>query len=603
MKKKLIFAYLIGITILISSCSSGRDGSCNDKCIAYPSIALTQEDKSILMDYINSMNSKYDDSAKMITKDLDGWNYHTDAQEGTYHEIRGSLEYAVALLDCGEREYQQRAFDVIDSTIALQDTDPGSKSCGVWPYYKEEPLATKKSPIDYNWADFNAVSLLDIYMYHKSQLPKHLEKKIETALILAAKAVQKRDCQPDYTNIAIMGTYVTYLTSHLFNLPEMQEYASKRLKTFYDYTKEKEGFTEYNSPTYSITAINELRRMQRNIIEPEDKKMIDEMYDLCWSVIARHYHKPSAQWAGPHSRSYSTLVETSYYGLLNKASDGKIDLGYKSKDKDVKIRHHIPDSLIHYFVSPEYPRTEIDVFENNEPQIIGTSYLTDDYAIGTASRSSLWNQRRPLTVYWGDIDNPHYMQIRFLHDFYDFSTASIFTKQDGNSILSEINIAKDGGDKHINLDIIKNGSFVAKDLRIRLEFGNCQNTSFALPKHVTDNFTITEEGMDFYLQMAYAKWDDAQCHWEKSQDGNTVCIDCVIYDSPAKTFNLNDVEVAAFAFIMKAANEGELGNVPNASVIEKDGILSTNWNDMEVSIPIKPEDYPSHLPLNYPSNL
>ena len=66
---------------------------------------------------------------------------------------------------------------------------------------------------------------------------------------------------------------------------------------------------------------------------------------------------------------------------------------------------------------------------------------------------------------------------------------------------------------------------------------------------------------------------------------------------------MNDVEVAAFAFIMKAANEGELGNVPNASVIEKDGILSTNWNDMEVSIPIKPENYPSHLPLNYPSNL
>lgn len=80
-------------------------------------------------------------------------------------------------------------------------------------------------------------------------------------------------------------------------MPEMQEYANKRLKKFYEYTQEKGGFSEYNSPTYSIVAIDELNRMQRHIVEPEAKRMIDELYAKCWEMIARHYHKsrPSGQ--------------------------------------------------------------------------------------------------------------------------------------------------------------------------------------------------------------------------------------------------------------------------------------------------------------------
>jgi hypothetical protein len=600
--KKLILCSTVLLACLAFSCRSSKDIGYHDKFIAYEPVEINQNDKEILLNYINSMNPRYDSTAHMITKKLNGWNYHTDALTGTYHEVRSSFNYAVALLDSGEKEYEQRAFNVIDATIDLQDTDPNSRSCGVWPYYKEEPLATKKSPIDFNWADFNAVSLLDIYMYHKNQLPQNLLKKVENALMLAAKSVQKRDCQPDYTNIAIMGTYVTYMVSHLFNLPEMQEYASRRLKTFYDYTKDKGGFTEYNSPTYSIVALNELSRLKRNVVEPEASGMIDELYDLCWSVVAHHFHKPSAQWAGPHSRSYSTIVSTSFYGLLNKASEGKIDFGYKSEDSDVKIRHHIPDSLLHYFLTPEYPREEIDVFEKDAPQIVGTTYLTDKYAIGTASRSSLWNQRRPLTVYWGNMNNPHYLQVRFLHDFYDFSTASIYTSQKKNDVLAEINVAKDGGDRHINLDVMKDGRFSAHDLRIRFEFGNCKGAEFDFPKSLNDSFTVTEDDVRLQIQMLHAKWDDMTCHWEEGNDEANF-IDCVIYNGPDKQFDLNNVENAAFSFILSVAGIDEEFRPGNAEVSENNGKLTTSWKGMTVEVPVKPENYKSHLPQNYPSHL
>jgi hypothetical protein len=501
----------------------------------------------------------------------------------------------VALLDLGDPQYKQRAFDLIDATIALQDTDPDSKSCGVWPYFMEEPLATKKSPIDYNWADFNAVSLLDIYMGHKEELPADLTKKVEDAIILAAKSIQKRNCGPGYTNIAIMGTYVTYMVSHLFNLPEMQEYAIARLKTFYDYTLEKNGFSEYNSPTYTITALDELDRMKRHIIEPEAKKMIDALYTIAWEIIAKHYHQPSAQWAGPHSRSYSTPVNASFYGILYQASDGKIDLGIQSKRSDVKIKHQIPESLVPYFLTPRYPRVERDVFENQEPQIIGTTYLTNQYAISSANRSSLWNQRRPFLVYWGTQQQPRYLQVRLLHDLYDLSAATYFSEQKDNTILSAINFATNGGDKHISIDVLKDGKFTAKDLRLRFEFGNVAVGNLQLPANENAPVGFTLDGLQFTLQLFYGVFGKYKGHWEKGGDETHAWLDYVVYSGDEKEIDLTTTDVAAFGYTFGVAAEGEKIPEEKVSYEVKQGLLNASWNGLKVSVPVKPDKKPEHI--------
>jgi len=88
-----------------------------------------------------------------------------------------------------------------------------------------------------------------------------------------------------YTNIAIMGTYVTYMVGHLFDDADLKAYSTERLKRFYDHTMEKGGFTEYNSPTYTIIAIDELSRMKEHIIEPNAKQMVDKLYYIGWETI------------------------------------------------------------------------------------------------------------------------------------------------------------------------------------------------------------------------------------------------------------------------------------------------------------------------------
>jgi len=132
-------------------------------------------------------------------------------------------------------------------------------------------------------------------------------------------------------------------------------------------------------------------------------------------MIARHYHQPTGQWVGPHSRAYSPVVDSLFSGMLYEASGGRA--GSPSFTGDVKMTHKIPTYLLHYFISPNYPRTESDEFIVSDPKVTGTAFMTSKYALATANRSSMWNQRHPLLVYWGTVQHPQYCQLRFLHDF------------------------------------------------------------------------------------------------------------------------------------------------------------------------------------------
>jgi len=568
------------------SCSQHnyRDGQ-----IQYEKVRLTPEEKQIVTDALKGVHEKYDADAKMITKKLSGYNYHTDASSGLFHEVRASFSYAVLLLDLGEQQYKERAFEVIAKTITLQDQDTTSKSCGVWPYYLEEPLATKKAPIDFNWADFNAVSLLDVWMGHQDEIPAELKPAIKNALVLAAKSIQKRNMGPGYTNIAIMGTYVTYMVSHLFDLPEMKAYAKARLKKFYDYTLDKGGFSEYNSPTYTIVALDELFRMKRHIIEPSDRQEIDSLYSIGWEIIAKHYHQPTGQWAGPHSRSYSTLVKPSFYAILKEGSNGRIDVGIEERRSDAKIKHQIPEYLLHYFLTPVYPRTVTDLFEKEIPQTIGTCYLAPDFTLSTVNCSSLWNQRRPFLVYWGSVTNPKYLQVRFLHDDYDFSSASFYGQQRENKVLAGINFISNGGDKHISIDRLKEGKFVAKDLRLRFELGNVDGKDAALPAATFEPFNLNLDSLVFNFQLFSAKFGDLKGHWEKGGDGKSAWLDFVFYSGVEKEFDLTKINQAVIGFTFSVENQQSGQRYTKPDNNENEQSMRVNWDGLTLELPVKPQ--------------
>lgn len=567
----------------------------NDGYIKYGDIVLTDNEKWIINQYLSKAHQtpSFDNVGKMLIKEFNEWNLYTDAQSGKYHYLYTSLQYAAMLLDLNDKFYEPKAFEVINKCLYLQEKDTTRSYYGVFPYYEEEPLRKKISPVDYNMADFNAVTLIDIYISHKNRIPAELLNKINNAIILSCKQIQKRDIRLSYTNIHIMGTYCTYICAYLFNIPAMKDYARKRLKMFYDYTMSKGGFTEYNSPAYSFTALDELQRMKNNIVHPDDRMMIDSLYNLQWSIISRHYHTPSGQWSAPHSRTYENFMQSGQYGIIKQATNGVVNLGYEpSRGPYVKIRHQLPSYLYSYYLKPVYPRTEMDVFEPAEPQITGTTYLTNTYSIGTTSRSCLWNQRRPFMAYWGVKSFPKCLQVRFLHDFYDFSSACIFTTQKDSMCLTNIVLATNGGDKHISADLT-NGSISATDLRIRFEFSNCTSSQIKLPDSVNLLSQFNVGGMNFMLQMYYTSFGTNQAKWEKGENYGSAWLDLVIYSGATKTFNLKTIASAIWGFTFSMGGGNPVTEVPVYSVLN--GQLNTTWKGLLLSSPVKPTNLGSNL--------
>jgi len=583
------------LTALLYSCKTAMPipAQSADSTIQYTATSLTAQEKEALAKSLANTHANYDPVEKMVLTTLNGYNYHTDATSGRFHRIGTSFNYALDLLDSGDKQYEQRAFDIIERCISLQDTVSTSKTYGIWGYFLEEPLATKKSPPDFNMADFFSVTLLDVWMGHQAKIPERLKPVIRRSLILAAQSIQKRNITMSYTNIAIMGTYVTYLVSHLFDVPPMKAYSTERLKRFYNYTQEKGGFTEYNSPTYTITAIDELSRMKDHIIEPSAKQMIDKLYYTGWEIIAKHYHAPSGQWAGPHSRAYYSLLQNSFYDLINRASKGAIQLKANPAFTYSRLKHVIPTDLYSYFRSGTYPKTQNDVFELVEPKIEGTAYMTRQYALASANRSSMWNQRRPFIAYWGTVDQPKYLQVRFLHDKYDFSSASFYSQQKDNKVLAAINLNLGGGDKHISIDRMTTGKFKAADLRIRFEFG--KQKSELLPVKNEQAISATVDGLKLNVQLFKAVFDGYEGRWEKGSDASGAWWDYVIYSGAVKEFDLNTIREAVWGFTFSMGTASD--TLPNGTptVTESTGTLKASWQGLQLNVPTSVLPLPKNL--------
>ena len=338
---------------------------------------LGPEEKQSLVSRIQRQEERYDPDVHLIKSYAreTGNRYHSDLVGVWVHPIRTSISYAGILLDSGDPGYRDRAFEVIRVVLESQDRDEARKTYGIWPYNWEEPLDKMKKP-DWNWADFVGVQLLEIYMMHGDRLPADLKSEVEQSIIHASRSIQRRDVRPGYTNIAVMGTLVTYLCAHLFDLLDMKEYADMRMTRFYDYTRELGGFAEYNSPNYTLTALNELMRMKQYILDPKVLKKVDYCYYVGWEILSSHFHPTSGQLAGPHSRSYSTLLRGRFHRLLNQASESKIPYvdtrrtGTRRRRSYSGTRHRIPEDLVPNFVSISTARVEVDTLKGARPAIL-----------------------------------------------------------------------------------------------------------------------------------------------------------------------------------------------------------------------------------------
>ncbi len=133
----------------------------------------TEVRRQAFLQALQKEDANYDPSQQMLRTPYSSPGYHTTLTGGYVHSTRGSLDYAVALLDSGDPERFKRAEAVLRRVIALQDQDPNSPTYGIWSWFLEEPLE-RMSPPDWNWADFCGTQLLQVAIDHMDRLAPEL---------------------------------------------------------------------------------------------------------------------------------------------------------------------------------------------------------------------------------------------------------------------------------------------------------------------------------------------------------------------------------------------------------------------------------------------
>jgi len=555
---------------------------------------LTEVQRQRLRRALDREGHSYNPAERLLRVPFSSPGYHTTLKGGWVHPTRESFIYAVALLDSGERDERDRALGILDRLLALQDTDPASTTYGIWSWFMDESLE-QMAPPDWNWADFCGAQLLEIALTHGPFLPLDLQARIRESILHAARSIERRDVGPHYTNIAIMGSFVTLMAAENYEVPDLRTYAMAKLRLFHAFTREQGGFAEYNSPTYTVVALDELGRLLRFARDPEARVMIEELYRTAWKEIANHFHAPTRQWAGPQSRAYQTLLSPHVYGLLHRATDGRF-LGDDVEPvlNEHRLVHVCPPDLEPSFLSLEKPREVRQTFIQGKdgcPGIIGTTYLAPEFTLGSVNVGDLWNQRRALLAYWGAPEAASSLRLRFLHDGADFSGAYLLSVQRGGDLLGGIGFALDGYDTHPFFDKIKDGAIRARDLRLRFEIeGPAASRLPSAPTNLRDPWMFDDGDFHLAVTVAHAVWGDAEGCWEMGGGEGKSWLDVVLYAGPEQKFDLAEMSGAACALAVRCAAESVEPFAPEVAC--KDGRLVITADGLEVtcaSVPLSTE--------------
>lgn len=415
-------------------------------------------------------DTQYDPKERLLRAAFSSPGYHTALKGGTVHRTRESAAYALLLLDTLEPAREARAFAIIGKILALQDTDPASKTYGIWSWFLEEPLPMM-SPPDWNWADFIGKELVQMLLFHGARLPEKLREGVRKAVRCAAESIIRRNVTPDYTNIHLMGTYVLLAAGKVLEDDALTARGRESMRAAAQNLDRRGGFAEYNSPTYTIVALSDMSILLRDLTDCADDQTLSDarkIYDALWQMVAVHYHPAAGVLAGPHSRCYDDMMDAAFFsavrqGLAPLASEGAPRVSY--------LRFFAcPPKYRAFFKTSEKPRLFRQVYFRQTGEE-ATTWIGGDVSLGSFSRSDMWNQRRPLQCYLATPEGNVVFRVRFLHDGYDFCSALVTIRQEGKSLVCAVNFADDYGDTHVNLDMIRNKTIAARDLRLRFEIG------------------------------------------------------------------------------------------------------------------------------------
>ena len=558
-----------------------------------------------LQEYLKKMDAVYDPELRMVGSVLVYPGYHTTLKNGAWvHATRDTVEYALALLREGSSVRLERARGIIEKALSLQDCDPVSPTYGIWSWFVEEPLS-QMSPPDWNWADFMGLFLAEIIKEHGEQVTD-LRNDILKALYHAAGSIYRRNIHPGYTNISVLGGITTSLLGEILGEERITSYGLRRLTQCVDHFEHHGGFTEYNSPTYTMSVLRDCESGLRLLSNADARKMVRILLHAAWWTIADHFHPATSQWAGPHSRSYSTFLLPMVAGLLESKTgipvsshplersghSAKVSLddlpGPECSPELLKRFHTLPQT------TPFQIRKRFIRRETDETSTWGTTWFSTEACLGSVNHDFIWDQRRSVQAYWNGLSgSPVSLRMRFLRDGKEFASVFVCNVQDGPRVLTAIHLLLDRGVFHPVWYAPKENIFDMEDLRLRFELKGEQVEAL---KAGSGEFLLRSGGWQTKLSAVPGSFGGSALSWEMTRGENVVAVDAICYHGARKKFPFTELRPVIIAAGLHLQKLDEVASVEKLE-IEHDaesGLVRSRYGYLTLTVP----DHA--VPLPYP---
>ena len=538
----------------------------------------------------------FDPQVNLVWGKVTDKGYHTLLPPNSRaHPTKIAFKYALDLLKTGDPQRIARAEAVLSAALPLQVTDPTRAEFGVWAYFLEEPVE-KMAPPDWNWADFCGSQLAEILAKHADKLTPAVRDQLRAALSNAAWSIFRRNVQPNYTNIAIMGAGVCAAAGELLNQPPLTEYGRQRLMNCADAFKRDGGFNEYNSPSYTTIVITECDRIKNIVHDEATLKAAEQLRYDAWKTMAESFHPATGQWAGPHSRVYGDLLNAGWARFLAEQTGANIqphpsatsggpsdEVKYSACPEDLKARFRaLPSDSVE--VRRRFIRREDD-----SRSTYGTTWLSNTACLGSINYDSFWTQRRPVLAYWKtEADPAVVLKLRFLHDGKDFASAAARTAQSGGLAVSLVSLMLDRGDHHDTLDKPKGGAFIASSFRARYELSG---VGVRVEKVSDTVYDLIAGDTTARVTVGPGQFDHSPITVVAGHDEKSAWVDAVLYEGQSRPFAFTELSDAWAVLGL----EIQTGSRPAVSTMDakttSDGKVVATFGPLHVEGSRRPTSY------------
>ena len=327
---------------------------------------------------------------------------------GVFHPIREAIAYAYTLMQAEGDGALPTVERIIRRVLQAQERQAGHIHYGGFKWMDEDQSVT-----DLNAVQFVLEHLLPLSIDYGGRLSPDLQAEILMAVRIATYELESLNVSVAYTNIALLDAFNTVLAGQVLGDEHLLARGRARLDQWIAFTNRSGAVPEYNSPTYLAVDLVALAGLAERAADPAVAIKARLMEERLWLHLATHYHHPSAQLAGPHSRAYHNDVTGGICGIkhilyrclgderLQQASDYATHRQSPGSVRAGRAPFHVTDYLLRLLDGKPFPYTVQELADLDNGVDLYT-YMTPAYALGTVSAGNNPQNNRLILYYRKD---------------------------------------------------------------------------------------------------------------------------------------------------------------------------------------------------------